>query len=376
MPKINNKILFLINGLGAGGAEHVFIAQANALYAQGVDVSLALVFPFKASHAPIRALLQLPAERVCELNFRTLYDAAGYRRLATVLKERRIDLVYSTLNEANIVARVIALWPAFRSLRLMQREANSATRKPLKFKLFDALTFWRVKRIISLSRDTSQSLVRYLPQYQKKVVELLNGVIVPPVPTDAAAEPQGKIRIAHIGSLTEQKNQSLLLDAIARIKAERVQVELQIVGVGVLESELRAQATRLGIMDQVIFRGYVSRTELPTILLSSQIYIQTSRWEGCPNALLEGMAYGLACIATSVGATPELINTADCGRLIPSHDLEALVQALGELVASPELRSRLGTQARARILSNFSQDQHLKKFFTLLDEVVSGGVLS
>jgi glycosyltransferase involved in cell wall biosynthesis len=98
--------------------------------------------------------------------------------------------------------------------------------------------------------------------------------------------------------------------------------------------------------DSVVFAG--SRDDVPRLLTGLDIFALSSRQEGLPLALMEAMATGLPCLATSVGGIPEIVRDGVEGLLVPAGDPQALSSALRRLVADPGLRNRLGSAARER----------------------------
>ena len=88
-------------------------------------------------------------------------------------------------------------------------------------------------------------------------------------------------------------------------------------------------------------------------LQASDIYAHPSHTEGMPNSLLEAMTVGLACVATRVGAVPEMIDDGRTGLLVDIGDVEGLRAALIRLINDKQLRSRLGRAAAKEVLQRY-----------------------
>jgi glycosyltransferase involved in cell wall biosynthesis len=110
----------------------------------------------------------------------------------------------------------------------------------------------------------------------------------------------------------------------------------------------------LGIADRVIFAG--ERQDVPAMLASMDISALISGSESLSNVILESMAAGIPVVATSVGGNPELVTHGETGFLVPPGDEHELLRMLGELVASPELRSSCANKAKQFALANFHMD--------------------
>ncbi len=106
-----------------------------------------------------------------------------------------------------------------------------------------------------------------------------------------------------------------------------------------------------GRSDQVEFTGY--RTDAAAQLLRADVFVLPSVNENLPLALLEAMAAGLPCIASSVGGIPELLS-ADCGVLVPPGSGPELRAAMEQLAADPVAASALGAAARGRASQLYS----------------------
>jgi len=137
--------------------------------------------------------------------------------------------------------------------------------------------------------------------------------------------------------------------ALAHGKDQNLRLFLK--GDGPQESSVRQLVSSLGLGEFVTFQQKTSFAEVPQDYRASDIFITTSFSDGTPVSLLEAMASGLPCIATSVGGIPEWIENGKNGILIPPRSPEAVADAILQLSKDPDFRSRLGAAARATILA-------------------------
>jgi glycosyltransferase involved in cell wall biosynthesis len=172
----------------------------------------------------------------------------------------------------------------------------------------------------------------------------------------ASKAPAGPPVINFVGRTDRQKAPDLLLRA-AKLLAEKTKdFELQILGsrfYGWSEpdpyqlelEELAQDLDRKGIA--VRRPGFISRHALPDELRKAHIHVVPSRWDDpCPLVTLEGMACGLATVASRTGGTPEIVG--DAGYLFERDSVEGLAGHLYELVTDADLRAGMGQRARAR----------------------------
>jgi glycosyltransferase involved in cell wall biosynthesis len=137
--------------------------------------------------------------------------------------------------------------------------------------------------------------------------------------------------------------------ALARKKDQKISLVLK--GDGPEEEKIRELVRAQDLSGSVSFKKKTSYAEVPQDYRASDIFITTSVSDGTPVSLLEAMASGLPCIATSVGGIPEWIENGKNGILIPPRSPEAVADEILRLTKDPDLRSRMGAAARATILA-------------------------
>jgi glycosyltransferase involved in cell wall biosynthesis len=346
-------VVFFINNLGMGGAEKVFIADANALHREGRDVRMVLLYGGPEKN-PWLDRLELPQDRIVFLRAKHIKDRAAYRELRSLLKSLPDAVLFATLHDATFVSRIVSL--GLKHVRLVTREANTVEKKTFLHKLADGLMNARVDVMIAVSEEVKRSLASYQPQYANKISVLYNGV---DFPADASHTPDDGLRVLNVGSLTPKKAQDVLLDAFALVAKEFPNATLRIVGDGVLREALKAGAEKLNVSQHVHFLGNKSFTEVQNEYRNADLFVLSSDQEGCPNVLLEAMSYGVPSIATSVGAVPEIITDGENGLVVPRRDPAKLAVALRALLSDAGRREKLGAAGRERIREAFTAEKHL-----------------
>jgi glycosyltransferase involved in cell wall biosynthesis len=156
--------------------------------------------------------------------------------------------------------------------------------------------------------------------------------------------------IGTVGRLAEIKRQDLLIAAFARLRKQRPDAHLFLVGDGPLRDVLEQQAAHLGVADSVHFAGYQPHPE--RFLQGMDMFALTSRSEGMPLAVLEAWAAGVPVVASCVGGLPEMVSD-QRGILFPPGDEVALVAALEALLADPVRARRLAEAGRTHVRAQF-----------------------
>jgi len=174
---------------------------------------------------------------------------------------------------------------------------------------------------------------------------LPNGVIIP----KEFADPARSDRVLYVGNLTqgaEWKAFDVLFDAWSRVAKRKPSARLYFVGAGDPEPWIRL-LQRDGVSETVHFAG---RVEAPSSYYrTAGILILPSRIEGMSNALLEAQSWGLPCVVSDIPGNLSVVKDAVNGLVVPVGEPEALSAAILRLMDSPDLRVRLGREARIKM---------------------------
>lgn len=181
--------------------------------------------------------------------------------------------------------------------------------------------------------------------------------------------PQGGYQWLAVGRLASEKAFDRAVQAFARLAPEFPEWSLAIAGEGPQRDLLQQLIDRQGIAGRVRLLGWV--VDVPSLLASSEGFLLTSRYEGFPVSLLEAMAAGLPCVAVDCESGPsEIIRHQQNGWLVPQDNPEALVAAMRQVMGDPELRRRLGSEAR-RVADAFSWETMVAAHERVLEQAAA-----
>jgi colanic acid/amylovoran biosynthesis glycosyltransferase len=165
----------------------------------------------------------------------------------------------------------------------------------------------------------------------------------------------GPVDALCVASLQEYKGHAVLFDAVARRPALD-RLRLTLVGEGVLREELEVHAEALGIADRVQFLGALSEDEVRRRMDEADLFVLPSivaadgQMEGLPVSLIEALACGLTCVATSLSGIPELIRDGETGLLARPGDADDLARALVDAIDADPIDP---AQGRALVRAEF-----------------------
>jgi glycosyltransferase involved in cell wall biosynthesis len=138
-----------------------------------------------------------------------------------------------------------------------------------------------------------------------------------------------------VGGLREQKAVNILVNAVATVRLQGIDVSLDLVGDGPLRSALTHQVDSLGLHHAVRFHGVLAAEGVAARIRDAHVLVLPSRWEGMSNAGLEALAQGRPVILSQCGGLDDFI-TSETGWTVPADDSDALRDAI-------EAASRVGT---------------------------------
>jgi glycosyltransferase involved in cell wall biosynthesis len=163
-----------------------------------------------------------------------------------------------------------------------------------------------------------------------------------------ALPPAGPLCL-YLGRIDREKNLEFLLDAFARVAAERPAARLVLVGRGTREARLRRHAERVGLGDRVHFAGGVAPDVAPLYYQAADVFLFASTTETQGLAVLEAMAAGRPVVAVRASGVEETVVDGVTGLLVP-EDLDVFAAAVLQVLADGGLAAKLSAGGREAAL--------------------------
>lgn len=241
-------------------------------------------------------------------------------------------------------------------------------------------------RLLAANLDAKRSLAAYLsPREQSRVALSPSAFDRDDVDAARAAEIDAallerlgldlaKPRVFTAGRFVERKGRSVLLDAARRLGSRGVEATFVWLAPEPADAEAEALVASHGL--GTAFRLLSprdfgdGRVDLFRLLRTADVFALPSFREGLPLALVEAMALGLACVATSVNGVPEVVVDGVTGLLVPPGDPEALAGALARLLGDAEDRRRLGEAARALAFRRYDDRRTTEATFRAYEDAL------
>lgn len=156
---------------------------------------------------------------------------------------------------------------------------------------------------------------------------------------------QGSPLLLSVGNLVPLKGHDLVIDALARLRAQGLDARLCIIGAGALKPALEARRDQHGLGDAVRFLGALPQPALARWYAAADMLLLASEREGWPNVLLECMACGTPVVATNVGGIPEIVKVPQTGCVVQERSAASLAAAVAALWQAPPDRRAVRAHA-------------------------------
>ncbi len=355
---MKRRVLFVIPSLRLGGAERVVTLLAKHLPRERFELHVALV------EAVGEFLAELPADvHVHDLAAGRVRRAV--RPLVALIRRIRPDVVVPNLGYLNLalLAARVALPPSARVMPIEHTTLSgevAAQSHPALWRLAYRWLYPRADRIVACSHAIADDLVSTFGIPPSRLRMLRNPIDEARIEAALAggASPfhgEGPHVLA-AGRLAHVKGYDRLVDAFALVVSLVPTAELWLLGDGPERERLERSVLEHGLEERVHFAGY--QADPYRWMRFSDVFVQSSRREGLPVAVLEAAACGARLVAfDSPGGTREILSAIPGAQLVPDGDVNGLARAIARAIGpdAPQ-RARLPEEFRlARVIDDYSR---------------------
>lgn len=340
------------------------IVVANKMAERGYDVDMVLAKktgPFLEEIAPEVNLVDLGVDRI----FKSFMPFSRY------IKRVKPAVVISPLVGTDVIAlasKIAFRWKSRLYISVQNAPVSGATGAALERnwpRIIKAM-YRFADKITAISAGVGHE-VEALMGLKPRAVEIINNPVavdqVAKRMVEAPAHPwladKSEPVVIAVGRLTEQKDFPCLLQAFAKLRAQRA-VRLVILGEGPDRAKLEALAADLGVQDSVSMPGF-DRNPFAA-MHAADVFILSSRWEGFANVVAEALACGTKVVSTDCPSGPaEILDNGAFGTLVPVGDADAMAVALADALDAPIERERLIERSR-QFSADIICDRYLDAF--------------
>jgi glycosyltransferase involved in cell wall biosynthesis len=298
--------------------------------------------------------------------------------LRALVRERAIDIVHAHDYKTDFVALWLARVEGITPLATAHGWTGHSWRDRRFYYPADRWLLARFPRVIAVSGEIRAALIA-AGAAPGRVTTILNAIDPRRYVRDRAREPEARRAlglsadvqvIGAVGRAEPQKRFDLLIDAFASLAATRPDLHVVIAGDGSTLPALRRQVAGLGEVGQrVHLLGH--RADVDLLHHAFDVFVQSSDYEGTPNAVLEAMAFETPIVATRAGGTAEIVADGEHALLVDCGDRAGLATAIARTCDQPGLRRSLAAAARARVETALSFATRVARVEAVYDELMA-----
>jgi glycosyltransferase involved in cell wall biosynthesis len=346
------RVLWLIKGLGAGGAER--LVEQSARLRDRARISPAVAYLLAEKSTLVTSLKAQGCGPIICFDARSSWDLRWIPRLVRLLRSEPFDVVHIHSPLVAIGARLaIRSLPRSNRPRIVVTEHNVWDSHARLTRWADRLTAGKGEVHLAVSAAVLESMPPAVRAHTRVVRYGIDAAEIRRQAPDGATVrrslgvAENEVLVGTVANLRATKGYPDLLQAAAAISREGGDdVKFVSIGRGPLLDDLRALHAQLRLGDRFEFLGF--RPDAIQLMSAFDIFCLPSHHEGLPIALMEALALGLPVVATRVGGVEELVTNGSEAVLVPPHRPDLLAGAILDLVRDPERRAAMAQRSRAR----------------------------
>ena len=378
-PRKPVRVLQVVRPAAGGMKGHVLQLSAG-LRTHGFECEIACPGDSELVHDALEANLTVhPVPIVGPLN--PLRDPLAIVSLAEVIRERRPALVHAHGSKAGLIARMAVLLAGrVPTIVTVHNQVLYGGISPLMrwvYVTMERRLARRTARIITVSEALRREMVDVFGLDPALVTTVYNGLDLGPflAGSDRAKArerygiPAGALAIGLAARFAPQKALDVLVEAAVPVLERHPDARLVLAWSGPLLEFVRTRARASSVRDRILFPGL--ETDMPGLLSALDIYASAAIAEGLGLGTIEAMAAGLSVVSTTAGGTPEVVEDAVTGVLVPPGKAAQLTEALLRLAKDPALRRRMWEAGRARALERLTEERMLEGTAEVYREVLA-----
>lgn len=351
-------ILHIINNLEIGGAQKLLVDLLPTIgKTQKVDL---LVFQDKDNEFTTK--IKAEGIHITSLHTKHIYNPFLSIRLRSII--RSYDIIHVHLFPSSYWSAIASLGC---KLKLVYTEhSTSNKRRNLWFlRPIEKFIYGRYSKTICISEETQKSLVQWINTSDVSNFPVIyNGIDLANFrhkKTDISYSNRGR-NIIMVSRFVQSKDQDTVIRSLKYLPDD---INLLLVGDGERRHTCQMLTKELGLSNRVVFLG--NRTDIPQLLRSATIGIQSSHWEGFGLTAVEMMASGLPVIASDVPGLRQVVDGA--GLLFKAGNEKDLAECINKLLSNPTLYKHTAKQGQERALY-FDINLTAKRYLSLYNEVI------
>lgn len=364
------KILHVITSLELGGAEKLLVDIVNLQREKGEDVDVLVLY----DKENVFSINSITSKYNSKTSYKNIFE------ILSVIKKGDYDIVHTHLTHAQFWTSLASFLDCTQICKCGKKKRRYITsehstynnrREKAVFKIIEKILYKRYEKVLCITKAVQDTLVKWLDDKNLDRYPIIdNGVNLnvfshaTPIPRESLGVTSEDRVITMVARLNKAKDHETLLNAMTLLPKK---YKLLLVGEGDKREVLEKLSAELRLGDRVKFLGV--RIDIPNILKTSDIAVQSSHYEGFGIAAVEAMAAGIPLLGSDVEGLRDTIKGA--GTLFNKGDSKELAKKILAIDALDDKSSIIEKQKVKA--EEYSLEKSVDKYLKLYKEVVSGG---
>ena len=355
------RVAFLTHGIGNGGTERMICRLSNAFVKRGIDVSILVISDCNQTYELDKCVEVLYSGR--GIRSKAVRMLQALKMIRSFLKKKSVDILLCFII-TTIPFAVLSGIGLKKEYKIIGAErSNPKVMNP------------HYKKIVEIFLNFCDGFVfqtkgvqKMYPSIIQKKSTIIGNIVPDIIPMNDIGRGRVPYGICSVGRLHNDKDFSTVIQAFGIVEKVLPDASLHIYGDGPERKELENLAVTAGIGEKVFFEGFSEN--MMQEIQRYEVFVFSSKAEGMPNALMEAMAAGLACVSTDCDFGPaDLIDDGVNGCLVGIGDSEKMAEALISLLRMPDKRMKMGEMAK-KIGVQYSENNIVEKYINYFEQIL------
>jgi glycosyltransferase involved in cell wall biosynthesis len=374
-PRVRVLELRSVRGTGGGPEKTILLGAAQA--GPGVQVTVCYLRDARDPDFNVTTRAAAAGVDYVEVGERHSLDPSVLPRLRELVRRRGIDVVHSHEYKTDLLAWLLSRSTGAAPLATAHGWTGHTMRERLIYYPADKRVLRRFPVVVAVSNQVRADLVAHGCR-PESVRVLPNGIDHRRFKRDASLVAgararfglvEAQVAIGAVGRLEPQKRFDLLVEAFHDVRRSCPSAQLLIAGEGSRREALQAQIRERQLDSCCRLLGHVDDVALFHHALD--VFVQSSDYEGTPNAVLEAMAFETPIVATDVGGTRDLVVDGRHGLVVPARDVEGLSAAMRTVLSDPGAAAARAAAARQRVETELAFERRLRALESIYRELAA-----
>lgn len=350
------KIFFFTKSLSAGGAETQSSIIASGMKRKGYDVEF-IVYSKRNADSRNLGRLHDSGVRVHELLWKRPVDLWRMYRL---FNDNRDGALFSFTSFPNFIGGVIAKLAGMKRIYAGVRSEDLPRVHMAMERFLDC--FIVAKTIFNSHRGRQKFIEK---GFDSAKCETIPNAIER-IGLSRMRQDSNNVHIITVGRFIESKDYYTWCKVVASVRQTYNNIEGVIIGYGPLDQQIRGWIEEMSLSDVVEIKKGNADIDIASELVNADIYLTTTRREGCCNSILEAMRAGLPIVATDAGDNSVMVRSGINGFVEKIADVENIAKHVGYLVFDKETRRAYGAASANIVKNEYAPEVVFSKYAKLL----------